>query len=733
MSAIEESDNEAPSGGAATQEDLALFDRLKKYVSGGQRARSAWRKEAVRAFDFVANIQWSEDDKQLLNDQHRPAVTFNRAAPIIKAICGLEVNNRQTVTYLPREQGDAEADEAITDTAKWMRDECNAEDEESEAFNNLVICGEGWTDTIQDFDDDPKGKYNQLRVDPLEMGVFEGSTRANYEDKRGVYRIREMSLEDAKDLFDGDIEASDLHAAWLDPSTTPSDGGQGNKQDYPAETRAALERTSGRPDKVRLVQVQWWEREPLHLVAEQGADKLQEMNDQEFSTYSSRVSQLQEASPDTAPVYDHVAVKKKVYYQAFLGNKLLEPKKMKIQEFSFRCMTGYRDRTGKCFYGMLRDIFDPQMWANKWLSQTMHIMNTNAKGGIMAETDAFVNVRKAEKDWADNTKIIWVKPGGLEKNKIKERTPPPLPQGLGELMTFALSAIRDVTGVNLELIGQADREQAASLEAQRRQSAMTMLATMFDSLRKYRKSQGRLTLHFMQLIPPGTLIRVLSQGKAKYVPFIKSKDAECYDVIIDEAPSSPDQKMAIWAITMQLLQQGIPLSPPTIIALLKYSPYPESVVNEIAESMGLGQTMPPQVLKQRLDQAEQALQVLEAKYKEALDAAQSSDNEEAIKLLELEIDEYKAKTARIQAELTYAAALKRNENEINAAAITALAPQPGGEDGEGGPPGASPDLLQAILQKMEMMSGHIAQLMPQPTSTPPQPEPQPQPDGAQPQ
>ena len=41
----------------------------------------------------------------------------------------------------------------------------------------------------------------------------------------------------------------------------------------------------------------------------------------------------------------------------------------------------------------------------------MHILNTNAKGGIIAETDAFQNVRKAELDWADNTKIIWVKPG----------------------------------------------------------------------------------------------------------------------------------------------------------------------------------------------------------------------------------------------------------------------------------------------------------------------------------
>jgi hypothetical protein len=40
------------------------------------------------------------------------------------------------------------------------------------------------------------------------------------------------------------------------------------------------------------------------------------------------------------------------------------------------------------------------------------------------------------------------------------------------MQEFSISSIRDVTGVSVEMLGLADREQAASLEYQRRQSAM---------------------------------------------------------------------------------------------------------------------------------------------------------------------------------------------------------------------------------------------------------------------
>jgi hypothetical protein len=102
--------------------NVAEFQRLKREINAGQRHRSKWRIEAKRSYNFVSSKQWEEEDERILMAQGRPTITFNRTAPIINAVCGLEVNNRQGVVYLPREMGDVGVNEMYTSAGKWVRE-----------------------------------------------------------------------------------------------------------------------------------------------------------------------------------------------------------------------------------------------------------------------------------------------------------------------------------------------------------------------------------------------------------------------------------------------------------------------------------------------------------------------------------------------------------------------------------------------------------------------------------
>lgn len=260
--------------------------------------------------------------------------------------------------------------------------------------------------------------------------------------------------------------------------------------------------------------------------------------------------------------------------------------------FTYKCMTGKRDRNKGTWYGLVRAMIDPQKWANKWLSQGLHVMNTNSSGGIVAEAGTFEDIQEVEDNWADPSYIPVVKKGMMDKWKEKPKAE--MPQGIQGLMEYAVSSIRDVSGVNLELLGAADRTQPGILEHQRKQSAMTILAGFFDSLRRYRKEQGRLLLFYItKYLSDGRLIRIGGQENARYVPLVHQPGVIKYDVIVDDTPTSVNIKEQTWAAITQMMPilGRMQIPPEMWMTLLKYSPIPASLVTELTQII---QKTPPQ-------------------------------------------------------------------------------------------------------------------------------------------
>jgi hypothetical protein len=284
------------------------------------------------------------------------------------------------------------------------------------------------------------------------------------------------------------------------------------------------------------------------------------------------------------------------YWRALLGAKLIDRWEGPARGgFTWKFMTGDRDRNKGSWYGIVRAMLDPQRWANKWMSQSLHILNTGAKGGILAELDAFDDPAEAEDNWADPSAIVWVQPGAISGQKIQPRPPNPMPQGLPDLLQLAISSIRDCTGINLELLGMVEKEQPGILEHMRKQAGMTVLAGLFDSLRRYRKEQGRLMLWYITtFLSDGRLIRIGGPQNAQYIPLIRQPNTVEYDVIVDDTPTSPNLKEQAWGVLMQMMPflQKMDVPPQIYLELLKYSPLPDTVTAKIEQIANAAQAQP---------------------------------------------------------------------------------------------------------------------------------------------
>src|SRR4051812_23739256 len=130
----------------AFDEDKFRETALQRIKTGREHCEK-WHREARDDYAFVAGDQWEDEDLQVLESQDRPAVVFNYSEKMVDAVCGAEVSSRQEAIYKCRGIETAGVAELYTNAARWVRDECLAEDEETDSFRDDLICGMGWTET----------------------------------------------------------------------------------------------------------------------------------------------------------------------------------------------------------------------------------------------------------------------------------------------------------------------------------------------------------------------------------------------------------------------------------------------------------------------------------------------------------------------------------------------------------------------------------------------------------
>lgn len=553
-------------------DDDDLLKQIHDWHQDAKDRSKDWRTESKKNYDCYAGRQWTDDEVSAMEEELRNPVTFNRIGPLVDAVVGYQINNRQEVRYLPRQVGDTQVSEILSGAGAWVEDEANTDDEEEEVFTDLLITGMGWSECRMSYDDDLDGQLIPgERFSPLEAYWDGNSKRRNLADSKWRGRGRWMRRNDAEYRWPqlSKWQFTNDEFVWQDEESQDEPHNASRAHFYEKDARQWYNKHK---DEVFVFQVQWWEFVPVWRVGDPSG-RILELSENKYEKLKSAIKERG---------INAVRQMKKEYKQAFVcGPAVLERGPCPWAEgFTLMCVTGKRDAQKNSWFGIVRNLVQPQMWSNKFLSDLQDMIVSNRQGGAYVERSALVNPRQAEEQWNTANPLIVVEDGALSRGAIQDRQPPALPPAVDRMIEWSLQAIPSVSGINQEFMGYAQRDQPNVLETQRKRSAMNVLATMFSSLRKYRKDRARAMLAMMrEYLSDGRLVRVVGgDGTERFLPLAMDPATEDYDIVIDESSSSPNQKEETFSVMMAiapfLQQSGI--MPP--METLDYLPLPASLI-----------------------------------------------------------------------------------------------------------------------------------------------------------
>lgn len=123
-------------------DEQELLTQLVGWFESWEQSTSSNRTERVRDRDYYDGNQWTAGEIATLKKRKQPVVTYNRIAPKINSLKGLEASRRAEPRAFPRNvPNDDQGASAATDALKYVLDDQMWSDICENAFDNHAIEG----------------------------------------------------------------------------------------------------------------------------------------------------------------------------------------------------------------------------------------------------------------------------------------------------------------------------------------------------------------------------------------------------------------------------------------------------------------------------------------------------------------------------------------------------------------------------------------------------------------
>lgn len=470
------------------------------------------------------------------------AFVFNLIRPLVQMISGRQRQHRKSIICEPQDDSDSYGCSQLTKALMWSMHATKGLETFSEAFQGALITGLDLLYVGMSWEKDPingdpivhRLPYNTFAMDPF-------WTRPDLSDCGWVWYRKIVGDDEARYRYprSGDYLSS---TGWRD----------GRFQYLP---ELQLPPLAGQ----HVVDEFWYaaRRKALFLVDVRTGDRMMYQGDPaEAEQALTRFPELLLMEREVATVRLAIAVDGQVVEDG--------PNPFQTDRYPFVPLIGYYQPESAQWplrlQGIVRGVRDPQWIYNRLKLTQLDIFESQPNSGFKYKEGSVVNPQDLLN--VGQGRLIAMRQESMLSD-VEQIPPPRIDASMVELAQSIKATLREVSGVNEELLGAADDDKAGILSMLRQGAGLTTLQSLFDGADTALKILGENVVDLMTSNwRPEKFERITNEPVD---PKIRSGAFLRYDMVVSEGINTETQKQMQFAQLLQLSQLGIPVPPEQLL------------------------------------------------------------------------------------------------------------------------------------------------------------------------
>ena len=187
-----------PESGEIPDEVQESIELLTEY----NNLREIWAVKFQESIEFRAGAQWSQEERDILEQRGQAPIVVNRIHPIVETAKSLLTYNSPEFRSSAREDSDRDTAKVFSDLFAWMWDQSSGNEELKKIVDDYYVGGMGVMHIYQDpMADLGKGEVFLKSINPLDVYIDPNAKDVYARDAAHILVVKYITDEQAMQLY----------------------------------------------------------------------------------------------------------------------------------------------------------------------------------------------------------------------------------------------------------------------------------------------------------------------------------------------------------------------------------------------------------------------------------------------------------------------------------------------------------------------------------------------------